>query len=235
MAALVAGFVVVTGAYSLWLSAQVGQFVFIENHGGISLHVYGGGRYGALGFTQMAGLLFDAFASAPVGFSRRGLDFARVVQLARRPLAMSYQASSATEATVAKLVAHTGIDLAFAASVLLAPIGMVLARRLAKRRCWPVDRARGGPVGAERYRGYPLSRAFRAPSPRACLRGGGWPVASAESHGAHCRRADRCRGREYSCATIFARRAREGDYGVADWTPTADGRRTWTRAGLGFH
>ena len=213
VAALVAGFVVVTGAYSLWLSAQVGRWVFIENHGGISLPVYGGGRYGAVGFPQMVGLLIDAFASAPVRFVETWSGFALALfNLHGDRWLLSYQATSASEATVAKLVALTGIDLAFAASVLLAPIGIVLARLYSRSSVARlVDRARGGPDGAERCRGYPLSCAIRAPSHRACLRGDRWPVATAESHRADCRRAGRCRGREYSRAAIAARRAREGE------------------------
>jgi Dolichyl-phosphate-mannose-protein mannosyltransferase len=237
VAALVAGFVVVTGAYSLWLSAQVGRLVFIENHGGISLHVYGGGRYGALGFTQTIALLVDTFASAPVRFVETWawLVLASFNLHGDRWL-LSYQAASATEATVAKLVAHTGIDLAFAASMLLAPIGIVLARRtreaalLALWIALVVGLTALSGTGGIRYRApfephllalasVVVAGSWRRPS-RTALTVAGLAVVAAAT----------------ILAPQFPRVARgRASYGVAGWTPAADGRRTWSQAGLGFH
>ena len=237
VAALVAGFVVVTGAYSLWLSAQVGQWVFIENHSGISLHVYGGGRYGALGFTQMAGLLFDAFASAPVRFVETWAGFALALfNLHGDRWLLSYQAANATEATVAKLVAHTGIDLAFAASALLAPIGIVLARRTREAGLLALWIA--VVVGLTALSGAGGIR-YRAPFEPHLL-----ALASVVAAG-QWRRPSRTESIVAALAVVAAAsilapqlpRVAQGraSYGVADWTPTADGRRTWTQAGLGFH
>jgi hypothetical protein len=237
VAGLVAGFVVVTGAYSLWLSAQVGRFVFIENHGGISLHQYGGGRYGPLGFTQMTGLLFDAFASAPARFVETWWQFVLALfNLHGDRWLVSYQAATPTEATVAKIVAHTGVDLAFAASVLLAPLGIVLARRTreaALLAMWialvVVLSALSGAAGI-RYRA-PLEPHLIALA--SVVVAGEW------------RRPSRTALMVSLLAVLVAasilvpqvpRVARgRANYGVIAWTPTAEGRRAWTHAGLGVH
>lgn len=237
VAAFVAGFVVVTGAYSIWLSAQVGRFVFIENHGGISLHVYGGGRYGPLGFTRMVGLLFDAFASAPVRFVETWAGFVRALfNVHGDRWLMSYQAANATEATVAKIVAHIGIDLAFATSTLLAPLGIVLARRtreaalLAVWIALVVGLTALSGTGGIRYRApfephliafasVVVAGTWRRPS-RTALTVAVLTVVAAGS----------------VLAPQFSRVARgRANYGIDHWTMTADGRRTWTQAGIGFH
>jgi len=130
-AALLAGFVAVTGLYSLWLSQQAGQLVYIENHGGISIHRYGGTRTsGVPAFAEIVRQLSEVFRRDPREFI--GIWWGYVLALFHvhgdRWL-QSYQASSAGGAAAAKLVAHAGIDLPFILSVALAPLGAVLARR----------------------------------------------------------------------------------------------------------
>jgi 4-amino-4-deoxy-L-arabinose transferase-like glycosyltransferase len=130
-AALLGGFLIVTGAYSLWLSWQVGKLVYIENHAGISVHNFGGTRApGVPGHDDIVGQLSEAFFGDPRGFF--GLWWSYVLALFHvhgdRWLHF-YRASTATGAAIAKLVAHAGIDGPFIVSVILAPVGAVLARR----------------------------------------------------------------------------------------------------------
>jgi 4-amino-4-deoxy-L-arabinose transferase-like glycosyltransferase len=130
-AALVGGFLLVTGLYSLWLSDQVGQFVYIENHGGISIHKYGGTRTsGVPGFADIVRQLSEVFWRDPQGFFIvwRGYALALFHVHGDRWL-QAYIASTAEGAAAAKFVAHAGIDLPFIATVVLSPLGAVLARR----------------------------------------------------------------------------------------------------------
>jgi hypothetical protein len=129
--ALLGGFLLVTGVYSLWISQQLGQFVYIENHGGISIHRYGGVRTpGVPGFADIAGRLFGVFWQSPRGFLIVWWGYAAALFHVHGDRWLhSYLAASAEGAVVAKAIAHAGIDLPFIASVVLAPLGVVLARR----------------------------------------------------------------------------------------------------------
>ena len=236
-AALVTGFFLVTGAYSLWLSQQVGQFVFIENHGGISIQNYGGGFYSAPGFRQIVELLFERFRSDPGGFFHTWSGFSLALfNLHGDRWLQHYQASSAISATVAKVVAHAGIDLPFALSVVLAPLGAVLARRsreAALLASWialvAVLSALSG-AGGIRYRA-PFEPHLIA-------------LASVVLVG-HWRRPGRTALIAAALTVVAAvsilvpqvsRVARgRANYSESDWSLTADGRRTWTRAGLGIN
>ena len=128
---LLLGFLLVTGPYSLWLSHQTGAFVFIENHAGISIHRYGGTPApGVPRSGQIIGQLFEAFWRDPAAFMGAGATYARALfHVHGDRWLQSYQATTAEGAALAKFIAHAGIDLPFTASVVLAPLGAVLARR----------------------------------------------------------------------------------------------------------
>ena len=130
-AALLLGFLLVTGPYSVWLSQQTGGFVFIENHAGISIHRYGvTPAPGVPGTGQILGQLFEAFRRDPAAFAGTGATYARALfHVHGDRWLQSYQAATAEDAAVAKFIAHAAIDLPFTASVVLAPLGAVLARR----------------------------------------------------------------------------------------------------------
>ena len=130
-AALVLGFLLVTGPYSVWLSQQTGGFVFIENHAGISIHRYGGTPTpGVPNSGQILGQLFEAFRRDPAGFAGTGATYARALfHVHGDRWLQSYHAGTAEGAAAAKFIAHAAIDLPFMASVVLAPLGAVLARR----------------------------------------------------------------------------------------------------------
>lgn len=129
--ALVLGFLLVTGAYSLFLSQQVGRFVFIENHAGISIHRYGVTPAPGVPDTgEILAQLFEAFRRDPAAFAGTGATYARALfHVHGDRWLQSYQAATAEGAAVAKVIAHAAIDLPFTASVVLAPLGAVLARR----------------------------------------------------------------------------------------------------------
>ena len=130
-AALLLGFLLVTGSYSIWLSQQTGAFVFIENHAGISIHRYGVPPAPGVPDTgQIVGQLFDAFRRDPAAFAGTGATYARALfRVHGDRWLQSFQAATAEGAAVAKFIAHAAIDLPFMASVVLAPLGAVLARR----------------------------------------------------------------------------------------------------------
>jgi 4-amino-4-deoxy-L-arabinose transferase-like glycosyltransferase len=130
-AALLGGFLLTTIPYSLWLSVQVGKFVFVENHGGISVHFYGGTRAEGIPHVgEIAGQLLEVFVSKPLGFAYTFLGYVLALfHVHGDRWLQTYYASSAEAAGRAKLIAHAGIDVPFAISVVLAPLGAVLARR----------------------------------------------------------------------------------------------------------
>ena len=130
-AGLLGGFLIVTMPYSLWLSQQVGSFVFIENHAGISIHRYGGTPSpGVPHFGEIVGQLSEAFWRDPGRFLEVSSTYARALfHVHGDRWLQSYDAASAHGAAVAKFIAHAAIDLPFVATVVLAPFGAVLARR----------------------------------------------------------------------------------------------------------
>jgi len=130
-AALLGGFLLVTGLYSLWLSPQVGQFVYIENHAGISIHSYGGTRpSGVPAHQDIVSQLTEAFLESPSEFAGLWWGYARALFHVHGDRWLHfYRADSPEGAVTAKITAHLGIDLPFILSVVLAPLGVVLARR----------------------------------------------------------------------------------------------------------
>lgn len=129
-AAFLAGFLLVTGAYSLWLSQQLGQFVYIENHAGISIQQYGGiGAPGVPGFGDIVRQLLGAFWSAPTNFLAVWSGYAlSLFHLHADRWLHAYVAPTAERELVARIIGLAGIALPFITSVVLAPIGAVLAR-----------------------------------------------------------------------------------------------------------
>ena len=130
-AALLGGFFAVTGLYSVWLSWQVGQFVYIENHAGISVHNYGAARgSGVPAHSDIITELSDAFFTDPRAFVGLWWSYTRALFHVHGDRWLHfYQATTAAGAATAKAMAHLGIDLPFIASVILAPLGAVFARR----------------------------------------------------------------------------------------------------------
>ena len=130
-AALVAGFMVVTGVYSVWLSLQVRELVYIENHAGIHIYQFGGTRpRGVPSHANIIAQLADAFLLDPRGFLGLWWSYvAALFHVSGDRWLHFYRASTQEGAAFAKFVAHAGIDLPFMASVVLAPFGAVLARR----------------------------------------------------------------------------------------------------------
>lgn len=129
--ALVAGFLVVTGVYSVWLSLQVREWVYIENHAGISIYQYGGDRpSGVPSHASIILQLAEAFARDPRGFLGLWWSYAAALFHVNGDRWLHfYRAATQEGAAAAKLIAHAGIDVPFVATVVLAPFGAVLARR----------------------------------------------------------------------------------------------------------
>jgi hypothetical protein len=236
--ALVVGFLLVTGPYSVWLSQQVRQFAFIENHGGISVHLYGGDRSsGVPGFGDIGRQLFDAFASNPRRFLQTWSDFAvALFHVHGDRWLQNYHASSAEGAAWAKFIAHAGIDLPFVATVVLAPLGAMLARRSREAALllgWValvVVLSALSAAGGIRYRS-PFEPHLIALA--SVVLAGNWrhPGRTAVFAGTLTALA---------AATLLAvqlpRVARgQANYGMHEWSETEVGRRTWGRGSLGIN
>lgn len=128
--ALLLGFLAVTGSYSLCLSYQLGRWMFIENHAGISIELYGVRPEGVPGHTDIVTELLAALWRNPGGFVETWWGYVRALfHVPGDRWLHAYLASSAEGAAIAKFVAHAGIDVPFVLCVLLAPFGVVLARR----------------------------------------------------------------------------------------------------------
>lgn len=237
-AGLVVGFLAVTGPYSLWLSQQVGQFVFIENHGGISVHMFGGARAaGVPRFGQIVGQLFEAFWREPVRFLWTWSGYALALfNVHGDRWLRSVDASSIEGATLAKVIAHLGIDLPFIATVVLAPLGAVLARRgreAALLVSWVVlvvALSTLSAFGGIRYRSpfepylvalasVVVARTWRRPGRTALCVSALIAVAAAAMLAVQLPRVVRGRA----------------NYGVKGWTDTERGRRTWADGSLGLN
>jgi 4-amino-4-deoxy-L-arabinose transferase-like glycosyltransferase len=129
---LALGVAVVTLTYSLWLSADVGRWIFVENHGSISMTAYTGViRTAPPSPLQEGAALVSAFVERPVGFLRRFVEFLRsnFRPSAHRWLELHLPPLTGTPRAVAEAYAHVMTNAGFALAVLLAPFGVVLARR----------------------------------------------------------------------------------------------------------
>lgn len=157
----VAGFVGVVLPYAVWLSMAHGQLIVIDNHGPIEMDRLAVSRASDMpGVTDTIRLLVMQMISEPARFASERLDMARgMFQVQGGRWLQHYgDAPSARSAELWKWTAHAGIDLLFIVTAILAPLGIVLARRAREAVflvLWPpllvVVSAMGGFAGA-RYR-----------------------------------------------------------------------------------
>jgi 4-amino-4-deoxy-L-arabinose transferase-like glycosyltransferase len=128
---LVLGVLALTLSYSVFLSLDVGRWIFIEDHGVISIGAYTRRIYTAPPslFKELADLT-DAFLRSPETFVGTFLDF---VKAAFKPAGSRWVDIYFADATGPALVALEWYallctDVLFAAAVVLTPFGVVLAR-----------------------------------------------------------------------------------------------------------
>jgi Dolichyl-phosphate-mannose-protein mannosyltransferase len=131
--ALVGGFAALTLPYSLALSIHLGEPTLIENHGGIlvaSRYLHGGNRLAPPGFGRVAGAILQELATSPVRFIQVTLDQARSLLplTGGRYLQDGVFAASASSAAVWKVAAHAFIDAPWLFAIVLAPLGVAVAR-----------------------------------------------------------------------------------------------------------
>lgn len=128
--ALLAGFLLVTGLYSVFLSYQLNRFMFVENHAGISIELYGVQKSGIPGHDDIAVQLLGALWQDPARFFETWWGYVRALfHVPGDRWLHAFMASDAQGAVTAKFLAHVGIDAPWVICVLLAPFGAVLARR----------------------------------------------------------------------------------------------------------
>ena len=128
----VAGFVVVVLPYVAWLSMAHGQLILIDNHGSIQMDRLAASRTADTpGVTDTVRLLVTQMISEPARFASEKLDMAKgMFQVQGGRWLQHYgDAPSARSAELWKWTAHAGIDLLFVVTAILAPLGIVLARR----------------------------------------------------------------------------------------------------------
>lgn len=133
VAALLAGFCLLTIPYSVALSNHIGRPTFVENHGSIFIIE----RYGGLDgdapatLTQTAAILVGAFVDAPRETIRDWWKTTESVFHVNggRLLQIYLGAASKTGAMFAKLATHVFADFSFVVCLVLAPLGVVLCRR----------------------------------------------------------------------------------------------------------
>ncbi len=131
--ALVGGFAALTLPYSLALSIHLGEPTLIENHGGIlvaSRYLHGGNRLAPPGFGRVAGAILQELATSPVTFIQVTLDQARSLLplTGGRYLQDGVFAASASSAAAWKVAAHAFIDAPWLFAIVLAPLGVAVAR-----------------------------------------------------------------------------------------------------------
>ncbi len=130
---LVAGFALFTIPYSVALSLHLGEPTLIENHGGLRVVTRYGGNVGDTppGLVETAVAIVRAFVANPATLSSDWRSTARSLFYVNggRLLQIYLGAETRFGATLWKLAAHTFADLLFIATLLLAPLGVVLAKR----------------------------------------------------------------------------------------------------------
>jgi 4-amino-4-deoxy-L-arabinose transferase-like glycosyltransferase len=129
---LTLGAAAITLTYSVWLSAQVGRWIFVENHGSISMTAYTRIiRTAPPSLLQEGQALVSAFVERPVEFLQ---TFGGVLRSNFRPAAHRWlqlyvpPLTGATRAMV-ELYARAMTNAGFALAVLLTPFGVVFARQ----------------------------------------------------------------------------------------------------------
>jgi 4-amino-4-deoxy-L-arabinose transferase-like glycosyltransferase len=159
---LALGVAAVTLPYSVWLSAQVGKWIFVEDHASISMTVYTGIIRSAPPSPVAESLaLVTAFVERPGEFLATFADFVRsnFRPASHRWMDLYVPSLTGTARGLVQAYARVMTDAGFVLAALLAPFGVVLARhRLPSRvlAVWPplvvlltALSAYGGP----RYRG----------------------------------------------------------------------------------
>ena len=159
---LALGAAVVTLPYSVWLSTQVGRWIFVEDHASISMTAYTGIIRTAPPSPLDEGLaLVTALVERPGAFLRTFADFFRsnFRPTAHRWVELYVPSLTGTARALVYAYARVVTDAGFLLAVLLAPFGVVLARHRQASRIlavWPplvalltALAAYGGP----RYRG----------------------------------------------------------------------------------
>ncbi|MEO5820066.1 MAG: glycosyltransferase family 39 protein, partial [Vicinamibacteraceae bacterium] len=131
--ALVGGFAALTLPYSLALSIHLGQPTLIENHGGIliaSRYLHGGNRLAPPGFGRVVIAILQEMVWSPLTFLQATADQARSLLplTGGRYLQDGVYATSAAAAAQWKVAAHTLIDAPWLLAIVLAPLGLVVAR-----------------------------------------------------------------------------------------------------------
>lgn len=131
IAALFAGFFLVTLPYSAALTQHLGRLTFVENHGSIFIVE----RYGLEGddpasLTDTTTLLVSGFAAAPVATLGEWWDTTRSMLHVNggRLLQIYLGAETKLGAAFAKWITHLFGDATFIVSLVVAPIGAALAR-----------------------------------------------------------------------------------------------------------
>jgi hypothetical protein len=144
-AGLLAGFLLVTVPYTIYVSQVAHRFVFIENIGFYSLKRFNPTSLVNPSVTLTAQLADPAgppsagevlrflgsdLAGDPVGFSLRVIDYVRLLlKPAGASLIRSLVAADAQMAAYLKAVIHATLDLPFVAVVVLAPLGAAFSRQ----------------------------------------------------------------------------------------------------------
>jgi 4-amino-4-deoxy-L-arabinose transferase-like glycosyltransferase len=130
--AFAAGFVLVVLPYVVWLSSAQGQIILIDNHGPIEADRIAASRTAHTpGVVDAVRLLVNEAVSDPPAFAAAKWDTLRALFLVEggRWLLRYGDAPTARSAELWKWTAHAGIDLLFVVTAVLAPLGIVLARR----------------------------------------------------------------------------------------------------------
>jgi 4-amino-4-deoxy-L-arabinose transferase-like glycosyltransferase len=131
-AALAAGFALLTVPYSIALSVHLGQPTLIENHGGILVaqrYLVSGQRQ-VPGFSTVVTAILTQVFTAPGTFfgATAGYALSLLPVNGGRFLQDGVLLSSAAAAAPIKWLVHASFDLPWLIAVVLAPLGVVLAR-----------------------------------------------------------------------------------------------------------
>lgn len=130
---LVGGFALVTVPYSVVLSLHLGEATFIENHGGLRIVAQYGGASGHKpgGLVETALVLGKAFIDSPGELLGDWTESARSLLHVNggRLLQIYLAARTFVGAVLWKAAVHLGADLLFIASLVLAPFGLIVAKR----------------------------------------------------------------------------------------------------------
>jgi hypothetical protein len=129
---LALGAAAVTLTYSIWLSAQVGRWIFVENHASISMTAYTKIiRTAPPSPLDESLALVTALVERPEEFVRTFATFVRsnFRPTAHRWMELYVPSLTGTARSLVHAYAWVMTDAGFALAVLLAPFGVVLARR----------------------------------------------------------------------------------------------------------